>query len=136
LKCHLVTQMTENTKIASAINLAEIAAHPAEALAALVQVVQSQGEQIEHLIENQEIQAHLIGVLKSQLNQDPQPLQKDRGEVLKAILTANGGKMFAKDCRQQMHMPKNLFSMLLKSLPEISVRSFHLDKRRVVLELK
>jgi hypothetical protein len=37
-----------------------------------------------------------------------QPAQKDRGEILLALLAANGGKMPAKDAWQQMRLPKNL----------------------------
>ena len=67
---------------------------------------------------------------------EPQPAQKKRGEVLKALIAANGGKMFAKEARQQMSMPKNLFSMLLRSQADcIKVRHFHLDHRRLVLEI-
>jgi hypothetical protein len=32
---------------------------------------------------------------------DPQPIQKDRGEILRALLVANGGKMLVKDARQR-----------------------------------
>ena len=42
---------------------------------------------------------------------EPQPLQKDRGEILRALIVANGGKMLAKDARQKMHLSKQLFSM-------------------------
>jgi hypothetical protein len=66
----------------------------------------------------------------------PQKAQIDRGEVLKALIMANGGKMFAKDARQQMRLPKNVFSMLLRSQKDvISIRHYHLDRRRIVLEL-
>lgn len=64
-----------------------------------------------------------------------QPAQKDRGEVLKALLAANGGKMFAKDARHQMRLPENIFSELLKTQKDsIHARHFHLDRRRIVLE--
>jgi hypothetical protein len=56
-----------------------------------------------------------------------QPARKDRGEVLKALLAANGGKMFAKDARQQMRLPENVFSELLKTHKDsILARHFHL----------
>jgi hypothetical protein len=35
--------------------------------------------------------------------------------VLKALFAANGGKMLAKDARQQMRLPENVFSELLKT---------------------
>ena len=40
---------------------------------------------------------------------EPQPMQKDRGEILRALLAANGGKMLAKDARQKMHMSKQVY---------------------------
>lgn len=125
-----------NTDLASAINLSQIAQHPNEALAALVEVVQRQEKQISLLTENQEIQATLLARLKAQIAPKAGPCQKDRGETLRAILVANGGKMFAKDCRRQMGLPENTFSELLKTQRDSIVsRQFHLDRRRIVLEL-
>jgi hypothetical protein len=122
--------------LAEAINLPEIAQHPNEAMAALVEVVRRQGSEIELLQENQAILFGIIAKLKDRVEPEPQPAQQDRGEILRAILIANGGKMFAKDARQQMRLPKNLFSMLLKSQTDsIKVRPFHLDHRRLVLEI-
>jgi hypothetical protein len=31
-------------------------------------------------------------------------MQKDRGEILRALLAANGGKMLAKEARKRMHL--------------------------------
>ena len=45
--------------------------------------------------------------------EEPQPLQKDRGEILRALLVANGGKMLAKDARKRMHLSESRFSELL-----------------------
>jgi len=68
---------------------------------------------------------------------EPQPLQKDRGEILRALLAANGGKMLAKDARQKMHLSKELFSMLLSSMGEyIEVKPLHSDRRKSVLYIK
>ena len=47
--------------------------------------------------------------------QEPQPLQKDRGEILRALLAANGGKMLAKEARQKMHLADYAFSKLVAS---------------------
>lgn len=67
----------------------------------------------------------------------PQPLQKDRGEILRALLAANGGKMLAKDARQKMRLSKELFSMLMASMDDyIEVKPLHSDKRKKVLVLK
>lgn len=65
-----------------------------------------------------------------------QPLQKDRAKVLKALLAANGGKMLAKEARKLMHLPKNIFSELLKNCDFIEPRPYHLDKRQLLLVAK
>jgi uncharacterized membrane protein len=68
---------------------------------------------------------------------DPQPLQKDRGEILRALIAANGGKMLAKEARQKMRMDKATFSRLLDTLKDsIDIKPFHQDKRRLVLIIK
>ena len=68
---------------------------------------------------------------------EPQPLQRDRGEILRALLAANGGKMLAKDARQKMHLSKELFSMLIASMKDdIEIKPLHSDKRKLVLTLK
>jgi len=67
----------------------------------------------------------------------PQPLQKDRGEILRALIAANGGRMLAKDARQKMHLTKQTFSMLIASMSEyIEIKPLHSDKRKDVLMLK
>lgn len=66
-----------------------------------------------------------------------QPLQKDRSEILRALIAANGGKMLAKDARQKMHLSKELFSMLIASMGDyLEVKPLHSDKRKKVLALK
>jgi len=88
-----------------------------------------------HLIENQEIQARLIKQL--QTKREPQPMQKDRGEILRALLVANGGKMLAKDARKKMHLSKSQFSQLLASMQDhIEVKPYNIDKRKKILMLK
>jgi hypothetical protein len=68
---------------------------------------------------------------------EPQPLQKDRGEILRALIAANGGKMLAKDARQKMHLSRSRFSELLVTLKdEIEVKPYHLSKRQNILVLK
>jgi hypothetical protein len=105
-------------------------------LAALVEVVQHQDKEIALLQENQAILFGLVAELKNKATPEPWPSQANRAKILKLLIEANGGKMFAKDARQQMRLPKNLFSMLLKSQADsIKVRPFHLDHRRLVLEL-
>ena len=68
---------------------------------------------------------------------DPTPSQKDRGEILRALLAANGGKMPLKAARQKMHLSKAQFSQLLASMADgISQKPYHLDKRKKILMLK
>lgn len=68
---------------------------------------------------------------------EPQPLQKDRGEILMALITANGGKMLAKDARLKMRLDKATFSRILDTLKEgIERRPYHLDRRQEVLIIK
>jgi len=68
---------------------------------------------------------------------EPQPLQKDRADILRALIAANGGKMLAKDARQKMHLSKELFSMLLASMDkEIETKPLHSDRRNLVLIIK
>jgi hypothetical protein len=68
---------------------------------------------------------------------EPQPMQKDRGDILRALLAANGGKMLAKDARQKMRMDKATFSRLLDTLKnDIGIKSLHTDKRKLILMLK
>jgi hypothetical protein len=67
---------------------------------------------------------------------EPQPLQRDRGEILIALIAANGGKMLAKDARQKMRIDKVLFSQLLAKVEDIEIRPYKLDKRQNLLVLK
>ena len=85
--------------------------------------------------ENQFIQLQLINDLRK--DREPQPLQKDRGEILRALLAANGGKMLAKDARKKMHLIKPRFSELLATMKnDIEVRPYNLKKNQKVLVLK
>ena len=86
-----------------------------------------------HQEENQLIQLRLI----ADLRKEPQPMQRDRGEILRALIAANGGKMLAKDARQKMHLGKEQFSLLISRMGEyIEIKHFHQDKRQLVLIIK
>jgi uncharacterized coiled-coil protein SlyX len=89
-----------------------------------------------HQEDNQFIQLQLISQLREATKKEPQPLQRDRGEILRVLLAANGGKMLAKDARKKMRIPKSSFSELLKTCDFIEVRPYHLDTRQDVLVLK
>ena len=68
---------------------------------------------------------------------EPQPLQKDRGEILRALLAANGGKMLAKEARQKMRLSEQLFSMLIASMGDyIEIKPLHTDNRKKILILR
>ena len=83
------------------------------------------------------IQLRLINDLREAAKKEPQPMQKDRGEILRALLAANGGKMLAKDARQKMHLIKPRFSELLATMKDdIEIRPYHLKKNQKVLVLK
>lgn len=67
----------------------------------------------------------------------PQPMQKDRGDILRALLATNDGKMLAKDARRKMHLSKSRFSELLATMGEyIETKPFSRDHRQKVLVLK
>jgi uncharacterized membrane protein len=101
-----------------------------------------EGEKIAALEASQDTQAEnelnmlrLINDLRK--DREPQPLQKDRGDILRALLAANGGKMLAKDARQKMHLSETRFSLLLSSLKDyIEVKPYNLRKNQNVLILK
>lgn len=87
--------------------------------------------------ENQFIQLQLINNLRDAIHKEPQPLQKDRGEILRALLAANNGKMLAKEARRKMRLSEQLFSMLISSMEEyIEIKPLHSDKRKNLLILK
>jgi hypothetical protein len=68
---------------------------------------------------------------------DPTASQKDRGEILRALLVAHGGKMPEKEARQKMHLSKSQFSQLLASMKDfIESKPSSLDKRQKILVLK
>jgi len=67
---------------------------------------------------------------------EPQPTQKDRGEVLRALLAANNGKMLAKDARKKMHLSEATFSQLLNTCSFIERKALHSDRRKTIIILK
>jgi hypothetical protein len=68
---------------------------------------------------------------------DPTPSQKDRGEILRALIASYGGKMPEKEARQKMHLSKSQFSQLLASMKDfVESKPSNLDKRQKILVLK
>jgi hypothetical protein len=77
-----------------------------------------------------------IDQLFEMVQKKPQPLQNDRADILRALLVANGGKLFAKEARRKMHLSKNRFSELLKICDFIETKPYHLDRRQTIIILK
>jgi flagellar biosynthesis/type III secretory pathway M-ring protein FliF/YscJ len=67
---------------------------------------------------------------------EPQPLQRDRGKILRALIASSGGKILAKQARQVMHLDKATFSRLLGTLSDFVAKNvYSLDRRQRVLVL-
>ena len=67
---------------------------------------------------------------------EPQPLQKDRGEILRALIAANDGKMLAKEARKRMRLSRSAFSQLLSTQKDkIVSKPYHLNKSWLVLSV-
>ena len=66
----------------------------------------------------------------TKLEQKVQPLQKDRGEILRALIAASGGKVLSKYARLKMHLDKATFSRLLNTLSDYVARKVHQPDRR------
>jgi len=65
---------------------------------------------------------------------EPSPRQKDRGEILKALLSANQGKMLERDARRKMGLGEAVFSKLLSRMKDcIEVQSLHSNRRMNLL---
>ena len=88
------------------------------------------------LSDNQLIQLQLINQLREAARKEPQPMQKDRAEILRALLVANGGKMLAKEAKKKMHIKKNHFAEVLRICDFIDTKPYHLDRRQTVIILK
>jgi hypothetical protein len=115
--------------------LAELIALQAE-VKGLMDRVTSLEKENTTLSENQEIQLKLINQLRAEIRKAPRPMQKDRADILRALLVANGGKMLAKDARKRMHLSKERFSNLLLICDFIERKPYHLDRRQDVIILK
>lgn len=94
------------------ISIADIQAHPAEAMAALIETVNRQGEEITHLQENFGIAMSLIAKLR--------PKEPDESALLDELyqeMTATGRKQV--DFRTAARMVKRSKSRLLQIKPLI-----------------
>ena len=123
----------------------QLLAEPAlqDRVSSLESIIALQGEKIaaleataSHQEENLLIQLQLIKQLREAIKREPQPMQKDRADILRSLLVANGGKMLAKDARQKMHIKKNHFAELVRVCDFIDTKPYHLDRRQTVIILK
>jgi HPt (histidine-containing phosphotransfer) domain-containing protein len=147
----------DTTPLASAINLAELSAHSAEAIAALVQMVQRQDEALRRLRadfdaldrdlkkfkvftrtgEVEELRERIAELEGAAREDVPGSCQADRAKVLRAVLAANGGKMPAKEARNMMKLDESTFSRLLATLKDkIEVRPLRANRRAHLLVLR
>lgn len=82
-------------------------------------------------------EAELRRRLASLEHREPLPSQERRGDTLRAILAANGGKMLLKDARRQMELDASTFSRLLASMEDfIGSKEYHLDRRQSIIFIK
>ena len=89
------------------------------------------------LADNQFIQLRLIHELREATKKEPQPLQKDRGDILRALIVTSGGKILAKDARQKMRLSRSVFSQLIATMKDdIEVKPFNIRKNQNVITLK
>jgi hypothetical protein len=87
--------------------------------------------------DNSLIQLQLINNIRAEIHKDPQPMQKDRGEILRALIATNDGKMLEKTARQKMHLSKQAFTNLLSTMDDYIIsKPYPVDKRKKVLVLK
>lgn len=127
---------TDNIETISAISLSDIQARPAEAIGILMEIVRRQEGEITCLQDNLAIALGLIAKLRERIDPEPTKGQASKGEVLRAILAANNGKMLAKDARQKLGMDKSSFSRLTNAMSrEITLKKFYANRRQNVIIL-
>ena len=137
---------TEPIFVLTSSQLQEIIAEATKSLNSRVEALEDriikQDEKITALEATQDTQGEnevnllcLINDLRK--DREPQPLQRDRGEILRALLAANDGKMLAKEARQKMHLSRSQFSMLLATMKDrIEMKPYHLRKNQKVIALR
>ena len=74
--------------------------------------------------------------IKDRLDPEPQPKQKDQGEILRLLLAQNNGKMLKADARHKMGLSKSQFSDLLSTMSGlVESKPLRGDRRSHVLIL-
>jgi hypothetical protein len=106
--------------------------------------IENQNLRAEIIAQDQAIEALALDIARDRKRltalealSEPQPLQKDRGEILRALIAANDGKMLATEARKMMRLSRTVFSRLLDTQEDyIEIKPFHLHKNWQVLVLK
>jgi hypothetical protein len=133
--------MSNNTLLAEAINLPNgsatvlMAASDLSMILSEIKATRAELDTLrEEVAKERAIDRRRIAALE---REEPQPMQKDRGEILRALLAANGGKMLAKEARKRMHLSESRFSELLAGMADdIEKRPYHLDRTQNIIILK
>ena len=133
--------MSNNTLLAEAINLPNgsatvlMAASDLSMILSEIKATRAELDALrEEVAKEMAIDRRRIAALE---REEPQPMQKDRGEILRALLAANGGKMLAKEARKRMHLSESRFSeLLVKTKDEIEKRPYNLDRTQNIIILK
>lgn len=139
--------MSELKEAAMAISIADIQAHPAEAMAALIETVRRQGEEISALkrdakLDHQDIRDLFKAIeeiegTSVQMKVKPSQTHDSRKEMLKGLLILNNGKMVSKDARHRMNLSESQFSQLLATVgDDIEVRPMNTNKRMNLLVMR
>jgi hypothetical protein len=103
---------------------------------AILEAIEPLKERIEALENRADRQSSLIFDLRYP-EIELQPMQKDRAEILRALLAAHNGKMLAKEARRKMHLSESRFSELLSKMNDyIEKRPYHLDRTQNIIILK
>ena len=107
--------------------------------------VESQDRRITEMAARQDEDCERIGrdiaydrqrLAKLEAPADPTPSQKDRGEILRALIGAHNGKITEKEARQKMRLSKSQFSQLLAAMKDlVESKPSGLDKRQNILVL-
>ena len=112
----------------------------------LLCLIKQQAWMIEKLEARMEEMGEFFGVRLMEANariaklegKTAQPKQKDRGEILIALLAATPhGKMLESEARRKMDMTKPSFSVLLRTLDgDVAAEPWDKDRRKKILRLK
>jgi hypothetical protein len=114
--------LSDNTLLAEAINLPKgpatvlLAASDLSMILSEIKATRAELDALrEEVAKERAIDRRRIAALE---REEPQPMQKDRGEILRALLAANGGKMMAKDASKRIRFIKSGSYVLLIAMAD------------------